>query len=129
MADMMDMEGTNGRRVLLCVSGCIAAYKACEVLRGLQKAGCDVKVVLTEAACEFVGPTTFEALSGHEVAVDLFDYGPSAIPHIQLSDWADLILVCPATANVVAKASQGIADDCLTSTLLPPRAPSSSHLP
>ena len=105
-------------RVLLCVTGCIAAYKACEVLRGLQRGGCDVRVAMTEDACRFVGPTTFEALSKHPVALDLYTYPDSSIPHIFLSGWADLALVCPCTANVAAKLAAGIADDCVTSTLL-----------
>ncbi len=105
-------------RVLLCVTGCIAAYKACEVLRGLQRAGCDVRVAMTEDACHFVGATTFEALSTHPVALDLSTYPDSSIPHIFLSGWADVALVCPCTANVLAKVAAGIADDCVTSTLL-----------
>ena len=104
--------------VLLAVSGCIAAYKACEVLRGLQKADCDVRVLMTAAGTDFVGPTTFEALSGHPVALDFASFPESAIPHIDLSAWADVVLVCPATANVVAKMAHGIADDVLTSTVI-----------
>lgn len=111
-------QASHTPRVLLCVTGCIAAYKACEVLRGLQHAGCDVRVAMTEDACRFVGPTTFEALSAHPVALDLYTYADSAIPHIFLSGWADLALVCPCTANVAAKLTAGIADDCVTSTLL-----------
>lgn len=105
-------------RVLLCVTGGIAAYKACEVLRGLQKAGCDVRVAMTESARQFVGEVTFEALSGAPVAHDLFGHEESAIPHIQLSGWADVALVCPCTANVMAKMAHGIADDCVSATLL-----------
>ena len=105
-------------RVLLCVTGGIAAYKACEVLRGLQKAGCDVRVAMTESARRFVGEVTFEALSGAPVAFDLFGHAETAIPHIQLSGWADVALVCPCTANVMAKVAHGIADDCVSATLL-----------
>ncbi|MBQ3283508.1 MAG: bifunctional phosphopantothenoylcysteine decarboxylase/phosphopantothenate--cysteine ligase CoaBC, partial [Atopobiaceae bacterium] len=105
-------------RVLLCVTGGIAAYKACEVLRGLQKAGCDVRVAMTESARRFVGEVTFEALSGAPVAFDLFGHAETAIPHIQLSGWADVTLVCPCTANVMAKVAHGIADDCVSATLL-----------
>ena len=105
-------------RVLLCVTGGIAAYKACEVLRGLQKAGCDVRVAMTESARRFVGEVTFEALSGAPVAYDLFGHAETAIPHIQLSGWADVTLVCPCTANVMAKVAHGIADDCVSATLL-----------
>ena len=106
------------RHVLLAVCGGIAAYKACEVLRGLQKAGCDVRVTMTEDAERFVGRTTFEALSGAPVADSLYDYPGSPIPHIELAEWADAALVVPATANVLAKLAAGIADDCLTTTLL-----------
>lgn len=112
--------GRDGRapRVLLGVCGGIAAYKACEVLRGLQKAGCEVRVTMTEDALRFVGAATFEALSGAPAATSLYDYPGSAIPHIELAEWADAAVVVPATANVMAKMACGIADDCLTTTLL-----------
>ena len=112
------MSAGRAPRVLLAVCGGIAAYKACEVLRGLQKAGCEVRVTMTADAERFVGAVTFEALSGAPVADDLYDYPGSPIPHIELSEWADLAIVVPATANVMAKLACGIADDCLTSTLL-----------
>lgn len=105
-------------RVLLAVCGGIAAYKACEVLRGLQKAGCEVRVTMTADAERFVGATTFEALSGAPVGTSLYEYPGSAIPHIELAEWADAAVVVPATANVLAKMACGIADDCLTTTLL-----------
>ena len=108
----------SGKNVLLAVPGGIAAYKACDVLRRLQDAGCDVRVTMTADGERMVGPTTFAALSKHPVADDLYSYPESPIPHIYLADWADLVLVCPATANVMAKMATGIADDCLTSTLL-----------
>ena len=104
--------------VLLAVCGGIAAYKACEVLRGLQKAGCDVRVTMTSDAERFVGTPTFEALSGHPVATDLYAYPESPIPHIALAEAADLAVVIPATANVMAKMATGLADDCLSTTLL-----------
>lgn len=110
-------------RVALFVSGGIAAYKACEVLRGLQKGGCEVRVAMTREATRLVGPTTFEALSGHRVALDLFDDPETPIPHIELAEWADLALVVPATANVIAKMAQGIADDVVTTTLLACQGP------
>ena len=109
--------------VLLCVTGCIAAYKACEVLRLLQKAGVRVKVLMTEHACEFVGPTTFRALTREPVAVELFDEPGDAIHHISLAQETDLVLVVPATANVIAKMANGIADDLMSSTLLATQAP------
>ena len=111
------MSGERGR-VLLAVCGGIAAYKACEVLRALQKAGCEVRVTMTEDATRFVGPVTFEALSGAPVATSLYGYPGSAIPHIELAEWADAAVVVPATANALAKMACGIADDCLTTTLL-----------
>jgi len=110
--------------VALGVSGGIAAYKAVEVLRGLQKAGCVVRVAMTKRACEFVQPLTFRALSGAHVVVD--DYAPDnpdPIAHITFSQSADLLIVAPATANIIAKFANGIADDFLTSTYLACHAP------
>ena len=105
-------------RVALFVTGGIAAYKACEVLRGLQKEGCDVRVAMTKSATRLVAPQTFEALSGHHVTLDLFADPDSAIPHIELAEWAEMSLVCPATANVIAKMALGIAEDAVSTTLL-----------
>ena len=110
--------------IALGVSGGIAAYKAIEVLRGLQKAGCTVRVAMTKRACEFVQPLTFRALSGSHVIVD--DYAPDnpdPIAHITFSQTADLLIVAPATANIIAKFANGIADDFLTSTYLACNAP------
>ncbi len=113
-----------GRRVALGVSGGIAAYKAAEVLRGLQRAGCTVRVGMTKRACEFVTPLTFRALSGSHVIVD--DYAPDnpdPIAHITFSQTVDLFVVAPATANILAKFANGVADDFLTSTYLASNAP------
>jgi phosphopantothenoylcysteine decarboxylase/phosphopantothenate--cysteine ligase len=110
--------------VALGVSGGIAAYKAVEVLRGLQKAGCVVRVAMTKRACEFVQPLTFRALSGAHVVVD--DYAldnPDPIAHITFSQSCDLLVVAPATANIIAKFANGVADDFLTSTYLACSAP------
>lgn len=110
--------------VALGVSGGIAAYKAVEVLRGLQKAGCVVRVAMTKRACEFVQPLTFRALSGAHVVVD--DYAPDnpdPIAHITFSQTCDLLVVAPATANIIAKFANGVADDFLTSTYLACTAP------
>ena len=107
-----------GKKVLLAVCGGVAAYKACEVLRGLQKAGCEVRVAMTAAAGRFVGRATFEALTRHAVCDDLFDNPETDIPHIDYAEWADACVVVPATANVMAKMAAGIADDALTATLL-----------
>jgi phosphopantothenoylcysteine decarboxylase/phosphopantothenate--cysteine ligase len=110
--------------VVLGVTGCIGAYKSCEVLRELQKRGHDVHVVMTEAATRFVTPMTFEALSRHPVFTDQWALGEqSDIRHISLADAADLLLVAPATANMLGKFARGIADDALstlyTATLAP----------
>ena len=113
-----------GRRVALGVSGGIAAYKAIEVLRGLQRAGCQVRVGMTKRACEFVTPLTFRALSGAHVVVD--DYAPEnpdPIAHITFSQSVELFVVAPATANIIAKFANGVADDFLTSTYLASNAP------
>lgn len=109
--------------VLLCVTGCIAAYKSCEILRLLQKAGARVKVLMTEHATKFVGPTTFRALTHEKVAVGLFDDPEDPIHHVSLAQEADLVLVAPATANIMAKMAHGIADDLMSTTLLATRAP------
>lgn len=111
-------------RIALGVSGGIAAYKAAEVLRGLQRAGCEVRVAMTSRACEFIKPLTFRALSGFHVIVD--DYAPDnpdPIAHITFSQSCDLLLIAPATANIIAKFAKGIADDFLTSTYLACSAP------
>ncbi len=106
-------------KVLLGVTGCIGAYKAAEVLRGLQKAGVQVRVVMTEHATEFVRPATFEALSGQPVIVGMFAQPDhSAIEHIAAAREADLLLVAPATANILAKFAHGIADDFLSTVYL-----------
>ncbi|WP_028264255.1 bifunctional phosphopantothenoylcysteine decarboxylase/phosphopantothenate--cysteine ligase CoaBC [Atopobium fossor] len=106
------------RHVLLLVTGGIAVYKAVEVLRALQKADVDVRVAITADACKFVGTVTFEALSGHPVATSLYDYPESSIPHIDLSAWADVVVVVPATANIIAKMTYGLADEIVSATLL-----------
>lgn len=104
--------------VALFVTGGIAAYKACEVLRALQREGHDVHVAMTADAQRFVGKVTFEALSHAPVVDSLYSMPDDPIPHITLSDWADVALVCPATGNVMAKMAAGMADDALTATLL-----------
>ena len=112
------------KQVALGVSGGIAAYKSIEVLRGLQRAGCNVRVAMTRHACEFIQPLTFRALSGTYVLVD--DYAPDnpdPIAHITFSQTIDLFIIAPATANILAKMANGIADDFLTSTYLACNAP------
>lgn len=110
--------------VVLGVTGGIAVYKACELLRLLQKRGIDVFVVMTQNACRFVVPLTFETLSGHPVAVDTFDRPQTwEVEHIALAKRADLFLIAPATANIMGKMACGIADDMLSTTVMATRAP------
>ena len=107
------------KRILLGVSGGIAAYKAVEILRRLQDEGAEVRVVMTESACRFVQPLTFEALSHRKVETQLFpDEGDPNIRHIELAKWPDAILIAPATAHVLGRAANGLADDLLTNILL-----------
>lgn len=111
-------------RIGLGVSGGIAAYKAVEVLRLLQKAGCEVSVAMTKHATEFVQPLTFKALTDKYVIVDDYDpENPDPIAHINFSQNIDLLLIVPATANIIAKFANGVADDFLTSTYLASNAP------
>ena len=110
--------------VVLGVTGGIAVYKACELLRLLQKRGIDVFVVMTQNASRFVAPLTFETLSGHPVAVDTFDRPQTwEVEHIALAKRADLFLIAPATANIMGKMACGIADDMLSTTVMATRAP------
>ncbi|MGH9882430.1 MAG: bifunctional phosphopantothenoylcysteine decarboxylase/phosphopantothenate--cysteine ligase CoaBC [Pyrinomonadaceae bacterium] len=124
MAKIAADNSPTAGKVALGISGGIAAYKAAEVLRGLQKAGCTVRVGMTKRACEFIQPLTFRALSGSHVVVD--DYAPDnpdPIAHITFSQSVDLLVIAPATANIIAKFANGIADDFLTSTYLASTAP------
>ncbi|PMC38387.1 bifunctional phosphopantothenoylcysteine decarboxylase/phosphopantothenate--cysteine ligase CoaBC [Bacillus sp. UMB0899] len=108
-----------GRKILLCVSGGIAVYKAAALTSKLIQAGAEVKVIMSDSAMEFVSPLTFQALSRNDVFFDTFDEKNSkVIAHIDLADWADLVLVAPATANIIGKLANGIADNMLTTTLL-----------
>lgn len=109
-------------RVVLGVAGGIAAYKACSVLRLLAEAGHEVTVVPTEAALHFVGRATWEALSGRPVRTGVFEDVPG-VPHVRLGQLAELVLVAPATADLLARAAHGLADDLLTNTLLTARCP------
>ncbi|WP_394583622.1 bifunctional phosphopantothenoylcysteine decarboxylase/phosphopantothenate--cysteine ligase CoaBC [Cytobacillus firmus] len=113
-----------GKKILLCVTGGIAVYKAAALTSKLTQAGAQVKVILSESAVNFVAPLTFQALSRHDVYTDTFDEKDSkVIAHINLADWADLILVAPATANVIGKLANGIADNMITTTLLAASSP------
>lgn len=109
-------------RVVLGVAGGIAAYKACEIVRLLRAAGADVTVVPTVDALRFVGAATFEALSGHPVATDVFTDVPH-VAHVATGQQADLVVIAPATADLISRAATGRADDLLTATLLVTRAP------
>lgn len=112
------------KTVLIGVTGCVAIYKTCDIIRGLQKAGVRAKVVMTEHATHFIDPTLFRSLTREPVAVGLFDDRPGdPIHHISLSKEADLFLLAPCTANVIAKMAHGIADDLLTTTALATTAP------
>jgi len=111
-----------GRRVVLGVSGGIASYKSCQLARRLTEAGASVEVVLTRSAAEFVGPATFEALTGRPVLTSLWEPG-RALAHVRLPQEAHLIIVAPATAHLIARMAQGLADDVLTSLLLARTAP------
>src|SRR3954464_6871984 len=115
---------TTGQRpsVVLGVGGGIAAYKVCDLLRRLTESGHSVRVVPTAAALEFVGAATWAALSGQPVTADPFD-NVEEVPHVRIGKAAELVVVAPATANLIAKAAHGLADDLLTNTLLTARCP------
>ncbi len=112
-----------GRRVAVLVSGGIAAYKVADIVSQLAQAGCDVKVAMTASAGRFVGAATFMGLTGHPVQGDLFANSGVAEPHVALGDWAQVALVAPATANLVAKLAGGHSDDLVTATVLAARCP------
>lgn len=117
----------SGKRIILGVTGGIAAYKAAILLRALQKAGAEVRVTMTPAATRFVGVDTFASLSQHEVAVEIFPEGNTApeewTRHISWGEWADIFIIAPCTANTLAKIAHGQADNMLTSTVLAARCP------
>ncbi|MCE3003368.1 MAG: bifunctional phosphopantothenoylcysteine decarboxylase/phosphopantothenate--cysteine ligase CoaBC [Xanthomonadaceae bacterium] len=121
MAYVGTLEGT---RVLLGVSGGIAAYKAADLVRRLRDAGAEVRVVMTAGARQFVTPATFQALSGHPVRSDLWDpAAEAAMGHIELARWAEIVLVAPASANTLARLAHGLADDLLSTLCLATSAP------
>jgi phosphopantothenoylcysteine decarboxylase/phosphopantothenate--cysteine ligase len=107
------------KKILVCVTGGIAVYKAVALVSKLTQAGANVKVMMTKSAMEFVQPLSFQAMSRNDVYFDTFDEKDSSvIAHIDLADWADLVIVAPATANVIGKLANGIADDMVTTTIL-----------
>lgn len=113
-----------GKRILLAVTGGIAIYKACDIVSRLKKLGADVKVIMTKHATEFVSPLTFQSMSLNYVVTDMFEEPKSwDVEHITLAQWADLCLVAPATANVIGKLYQGIADDMVSTVLMATKAP------
>jgi len=117
-------RGLEGKTVLVGVCGGIACYKAADLVRELAKAGASVRVMMTAAAREFITPLTLQTLSGHPVATHTFDLTQeSQIGHIRLADSADVVVIAPATANVIGKMAAGIADDVVTTVLLATRAP------
>ncbi len=112
-----------GLRIALLVSGGIAAYKVVDLASGLTQAGCDVRVAMTPSATRFVGPPTFQGVTGNPVLTGIWAADGSPEPHVFLGDWAQLILVAPATANVLGRAASGRSDDIVTATLLAARCP------
>lgn len=113
-----------GKSILLGVSGGIAVYKAVSLCSKLAQSGADVRVIMTESAVKFVAPLTFQTLSRHHVMTDTFEEkDPSVVSHIDLADHADLVVIAPATANILAKMALGIGDDMLSTTLLATTAP------
>ncbi|MGP3974776.1 bifunctional phosphopantothenoylcysteine decarboxylase/phosphopantothenate--cysteine ligase CoaBC [Streptomyces sp. 8N114] len=123
MTQQRDGRAAAGRpKVVLGVSGGIAAYKACELARRLTESGHDVRAVPTESALHFVGAATWSALTGHPVATEVWE-SVHEVPHVRIGQTADLVVVAPATADLLAKAAHGLADDLLTNTLLTARCP------
>ena len=118
------MQQLTNKRILLGITGGIAAYKSAELVRSLKKAGADVRVVMTSGAMEFITPLTLQALSGNPVHHALLDPEAEAgMGHIELAKWADLLLIAPASANFIARLSQGLGDDLLTTVCLATEAP------
>ncbi|WP_282167099.1 bifunctional phosphopantothenoylcysteine decarboxylase/phosphopantothenate--cysteine ligase CoaBC [Shewanella japonica] len=112
------------KKVLLGIGGGIAAYKSADLIRRLKERGADVRVVMSQSAMEFITPLTIQALSGHPVASDLLDpAAEAAMGHIELARWADVVIVAPATANLIARINAGMADELLTTTCLATEAP------
>ncbi|MGL5665773.1 MAG: bifunctional phosphopantothenoylcysteine decarboxylase/phosphopantothenate--cysteine ligase CoaBC, partial [Shewanella sp.] len=112
------------KNVLLGIGGGIAAYKSADLVRRLKERGFDVRVVMSQSAMEFITPLTLQALSGHPVASSLLDpAAEAAMGHIELARWADLVIIAPATANLLARINAGMADELITTTCLATEAP------
>jgi phosphopantothenoylcysteine decarboxylase / phosphopantothenate---cysteine ligase len=113
-----------GKKIILGVTGSIAAYKACQIVTALKKENADVIVIMTEEAKHFITPLSLGTLSGHKVITDMFDgYTPRPVEHVSLAEEADMLLIAPATANVIGKLAAGLADDMLTCVALATLAP------
>ncbi len=107
------------KKILIGITGGIAAYKICSLINQLKKNGHEIKVIMTESATKFVGPITFQTLSNNKVYVDMFAWQENySTEHISLADWCDIMVIAPATANTIGKISLGLADNLLTSTVL-----------
>ena len=120
----MVSSSLRGRTIVVGVTGGIAAYKAAALVSRLTQRGADVRGIMTESAAKFVAPLTFQTLSRNPVYTDTFDErDPAVVSHIDLADHADLFIVAPATANIIAKMAHGLADDMLSTTLLATTAP------
>ena len=118
------MQRLHKKRIVLGVGGGIAAYKSAELVRRLRDQGAEVRVVMTRGGREFITPLTMQALSGHPVLLDVLDpAAEAAMGHIELARWADLVLIAPATADLMARLAQGVADDLLTTLVLATDAP------
>jgi len=121
---MKPKKTLKGKKVLLGVTGGIACYKSCELVRLLDKAGAEVRVAMTKGATQFVTPMTFQALSRNPVSTSLFDLTQeSTMGHITLADHSDLIIIAPATADFIARVAHGLCDDLLTTVLCATRSP------
>ena len=121
---MMLMNNLTNKRILLGVTGGIAAYKSAELVRRLREQGAEVRVVMTRGACEFITPLTMQALSGREVHTELLDHvAESGMSHIELARWSDVVLVAPASANFIARLAHGMADDLLSTLCLATTSP------
>ena len=120
----MKEEILKNKNIVIGVCGGIACYKACEVVSKLKHLGANIFVIMTKNATEFVAPLTFETLSKHKVTVDMFENKQNVeVEHISLAKVADLFLIVPATANIIGKVANGIADDMLSTTIMATRSP------
>ena len=117
------MRMCRGKNILLGITGSIAAYKAAELIRGFKARDADVSVIMTRSAQKFITPLTCQTLSGHKVVTEMFPREEISVPHIKLAEWADVVLIAPATANIIGKVASGIADDMLSTVALATKAP------